>query len=116
MLRKFLDYKLFLTEKGNPLHFLRPLIASGDTFLYEASQTTSKGPHIRDAIDLKRWMSIVVFALLPCILMSIWNTGLQSFVYSSGDYHLMNEYLNSAGSLGSYFDFALKENRYLTIL
>lgn len=116
MLRRFLDYQLSLTEKGKPLHFLQTLVQANDTFLYEASARTAKGPHIRDAIDLKRWMMLVVFALLPCILMGIWNTGLQSMVYSSGDYRLMNEYLNSATSLGSYFDFALKDNRYLTIL
>lgn len=116
MLRKFLDYNLSLTEKGKPLHFLRPLVQAGDTFLYEAPEVTKKGPHIRDAIDIKRWMLIVVFALIPCLLVAIWNAGLQSFVYSSGDYRLMNEYLDSANSLNSYFSFAAKDNRYLTIL
>lgn len=116
MLRKLLDYQLSLVEKGKPLHWLRPLVSAGDTFLFEAPVNTSKAPHIRDAIDVKRWMMIVVFALIPCILMGIWNTGLQSFVYSSGDYTLMNEYLSSSTSLSSYFDFAAKNNRYLTIL
>lgn len=116
MLRKILDYQLALTDKGRFLHRARPLVDALDTFLYEAPVNTTRGPHIRDAIDVKRWMLIVVFALLPCIFMAIWNTGLQSFVYSSGDYKLMNEYLESATSLSSYFDFAFKENRYLTIL
>jgi Na+-transporting NADH:ubiquinone oxidoreductase subunit B len=116
MLRRILDYQLSLAEKGKPLYRLRPLITAGDTFLYEAPVNTFVGPHIRDAIDVKRWMMIVVFALIPCILMAIWNTGLQSFVYSSGDYKLMNEYLESANSLQSYFDFAGKDNRYLTII
>ncbi len=116
MLRRILDYQLSLTEKGKPLHRLRPLVEAADTFLYEAPINTKKGPHIRDAVDIKRWMIIVVFALIPCILMAIWNTGLQSFVYSSGDYKLMNEYLEGATSLTGYFDFAFKENRYLTIL
>jgi Na+-transporting NADH:ubiquinone oxidoreductase subunit B len=116
MLRKILDYQLSLTEKGKPLEKLRPLITAADTFLYEAPINTTRGPHIRDAIDVKRWMLIVVIALMPCILMAIWNTGLQSFVYSSGNYHLMNEYLASTSSFSSYFDFALKDNRYLTIL
>lgn len=116
MLRKFLDYQLSLAEKGKPLHPIRPLITAGDTFLYEAPCNTKVGPHIRDAIDVKRWMLIVVFALIPCILMAIWNTGLQSFVYSSGNYQLMNEFLSSSTSFQGYFDFALKDNRYLTIL
>ena len=116
MLRKFLDFQLSLTEKGKPLHRLRPLITATDTFLYEAPINTTKGPHIRDAVDVKRWMVLVVFALIPCILMAIWNTGLQSFVYSSGDYKLMNEYFSSSTSLSSYVDFVMKDNRYLTIL
>jgi Na+-transporting NADH:ubiquinone oxidoreductase subunit B len=116
MLRKFLDFQLSLTDKDKPLHKLRPLVTAADTFLYEAAINTKRGPHIRDAIDVKRWMLIVVFALLPCILMAIWNTGLQSFVYSSGDYQLMNEYLSSSMSFSTYFDFIMKDNRYLTIL
>lgn len=116
MLRKLLDYQLHLAEEGRPLHFLRPLIEATDTFLYEAPINTKIHPHIRDAIDVKRWMMIVVFALVPCILAAIWNTGLQSIVYSSGDYKLMNEYLASTASIHSYIDFALKNDRYLSIL
>jgi len=116
MLRRFLDSQLNLSEKGRPLHFLRPLIEAGDTFLFEAPLKTSKGPHIRDAIDIKRWMVLVIFALIPCILMAVWNTGLQKFVYSSGDFHLMNEYLISTGSWEGYFNFAVKNNRYLSFI
>ncbi len=116
MLRRILDYQLSLTEKGKKLHRFRPLVEAADTFLYEAPINTSKAPHIRDAVDIKRWMVIVVLALFPCILMAIWNTGLQSFVYSSGDYRLMNEYLEGASSLKGYFSFAFKEGRYIEIL
>lgn len=116
MLRKLFDYQLSLTEKGKPLSKIKPFIEATDTFFYEAPINTTRGPHIRDAIDIKRWMMIVVFALLPCILMAIWNTGLQSFVYSSGDYTLMNEYLVGASSLNGYFAFAFKNDRYLQIL
>src|SRR5438445_8898 len=114
MLRKFLDAQLALTEEGKPLHKLRPLVSALDTFLYEAPNLTKKAPHIRDAVDLKRWMVMVVFALLPCILMAIWNTGIQKFVYSSGDYHLMNEFLSSCHSISDYFRFAFKDERYKT--
>lgn len=116
MFRKLLDYQLSLTEEGKPLHKIRPLITAGDTFLYEPAINTNKGPHIRDAIDIKRWMMIVVFALLPAILFAIWNTGLQSFVYSSGDYQLMDEYLTASTSLENYFAFAGKDSRWLSIL
>lgn len=116
MLRKFLDYQLSLTEKGKPLHRLKPLVTAGDTFLYEAPINTKNGPHIRDAIDVKRWMLIVVLALIPALLAGIWNTGIQSFVYSSGDYHLMNEFIASSSSLDSYLGFAGKDNRWISII
>jgi Na+-transporting NADH:ubiquinone oxidoreductase subunit B len=116
MLRKFLDYQLSLTEPGKPLHKLRPLVTAGDTFLYEAPINTSKGPHIRDAIDVKRWMMVVVIALIPCLLWAIWNTGMQAFIYNSGDYKLMNEYLTQSLSFDGYINFSLKDDRYLTIL
>lgn len=116
MLRKFLDYQLSLTEKGKSLHRLHPLVSAADTFLYEASDTTSKGPHIRDAVDVKRWMLIVIIALIPCILMAIWNTGMQSLVYGSGNFKLLDEYFASAHTWKGYWDFAFKDDRYLTIL
>ncbi|MDB6081458.1 MAG: nqrB [Chlamydiia bacterium] len=116
MLRRFLDFQLSLTEPGKPLHRMRPLVAALDTFLYEAPNKTKGAPHIRDAVDLKRWMIIVFFALLPCILMAIWNAGIQKFVYASGNYKLMNEFIASCHSLSDYVHFALKDSRYLTIL
>lgn len=116
MLRRILDYQLSLTEKEKPLHRFRPLVEALDNFLYEPLLNTKKGPHIRDAVDVKRWMMIVVFALIPCILAAIWNTGLQSYVFSSGNYKLMDEYLASSHSFDSYFNFAFKDNRYLTII
>lgn len=116
MLRRILDKQLSLSEKGQPLHFLRPLIDATDTFLFEAPVNTKKGPHIRDAIDIKRWMVLVIVALIPCILMAIWNTGLQSVVYSSGNYAFMNEYLKSLDSFQDYFNFVTKDHRYLSFI
>jgi Na+-transporting NADH:ubiquinone oxidoreductase subunit B len=116
MLRKFLNFQLSLTEKGKTLYALRPLIQATDTFLYEAPNLTHTGPHIRDIIDLKRWMIIVVFALIPCILVAIWNTGMQSYVYSSGDYHVMDEYISSKNSFSLYFTFIEKDSRWLTFI
>ena len=33
---------------------------------------------MRDALDLKRMMILVVIAALPCVLMAMFNTGLQA--------------------------------------
>src|ERR1700722_13412142 len=105
MLSRFLDYQLSLAEPGKPLHRFRPLIQAADTFLYEPLANTHTAPYIRDSVDVKRWMILVVVALLPAILMAIWNTGLQSLVYSSGNATLMHQYLTASTSFSGYFHF-----------
>lgn len=115
MLRRLLDFQLAITAEGKPLHFLRPLASAIDTFCYEVPLKTTRGPHIRDAIDLKRWMVLVVFALIPCTLMAIWNTGLQKLVYTSGSYTLLNSFL-SISSFREYIDFCFQSGRHWSIL
>jgi Na+-transporting NADH:ubiquinone oxidoreductase subunit B len=85
---------------------IKTLVAAADSFLFQTSSVTKTGPHIRDYIDLKRWMMLVVFALFPCVLVAIWNSGLQSMVYSSGDKALMDSYLAASLSLSAYGAFA----------
>ncbi|WP_421902129.1 NADH:ubiquinone reductase (Na(+)-transporting) subunit B [Maridesulfovibrio sp.] len=55
-----------------------PVYEMIDTFLYSPTETSSGSPHVRDAIDLKRVMITVVFALIPCFYMAMWNTGYQA--------------------------------------
>ncbi|MHC4674196.1 MAG: NADH:ubiquinone reductase (Na(+)-transporting) subunit B, partial [Planctomycetota bacterium] len=57
---------------------LYPLYEAVDTLFYSPATVTEKPSHVRDALDLKRMMGIVVFALMPCILMAMYNTGLQA--------------------------------------
>ncbi len=45
------------------------------TILFTPGETTKKGTHIRDGIDLKRTMMMVIVALIPCLLFGIYNTG-----------------------------------------
>ena len=67
--------KLF--GKGKPLEKLYPFYEAIDTFLLTPGKRTTKAPFVRDFIDLKRVMISVVIALIPCILMGIYNTGYQ---------------------------------------
>lgn len=116
MLRRLLDFQLSFFEKGKPLHRLRPLVSAVDAFCYEAPQNTKRAPFIRDAVDIKRWMVLVVISLIPVILMAIWNTGLQKMVYGSGNPQLMNDYLLASDSFKGYLNFAFREGHFLTIL
>ena len=64
-------------EKDGKLHSLYPAYDAFETFLFVPNHTSSNGTHIKDTIDLKRTMVIVIFALLPCLLFGMWNTGYQ---------------------------------------
>jgi Na+-transporting NADH:ubiquinone oxidoreductase subunit B len=78
LLRTILDKQAKLFEKGKPLEKLFPLYEAQDTFLYTPGTVTGGASHVRDAIDLKRMMIVVVVALIPCTLFAMYNTGLQA--------------------------------------
>lgn len=116
MLRRLLDFKLSFFEKGKPFAKFRPAVSAIDTFCYEPLILTKKSPYIRDAIDVKRWMMIVVYALVPTIIMALFNTGLQKMVYASGNYELMKDYLLASNSLPGFFKFVFSQDHFWTIL
>ena len=76
LLRALLDKqeKLF-TGKLKSLH---PLHEAGDTFFFTPGDVTKNASHVRDALDLKRTMMVVVIALFGCIFMACYNTGYQA--------------------------------------
>ncbi len=51
-----------------------------ETFAFTPGHTSHKGAHIRDAIDLKRTMFLVVIAMVPALLFGMWNTGHQYYL------------------------------------
>ncbi|MBW2715312.1 MAG: RnfABCDGE type electron transport complex subunit D, partial [Deltaproteobacteria bacterium] len=65
-------------EEGGRLERLHPVWEAFDTLLYTPGQVTRTGSHVRDALDYKRMMTIVVVALLPCFAMAFFNTGYQA--------------------------------------
>lgn len=76
-LRTGLDRLAPLFEDGQ-LKSLHPLYEAIDTLLYAPGKVTRTAPHVRDGIDLKRMMGIVVIALIPCFVMAVYNTGYQA--------------------------------------
>lgn len=78
MLRKLLDKIEPMFKPGGRLEKLYPLYEANDTFLYTPGEVTKGSTHVRDAIDTKRMMSMVIVALIPCILMAMYNTGYQA--------------------------------------
>ncbi len=78
--RQFLDKLHPHFAKGGKFHNLYPVYEMVDTFLYTPPDVTSGSTHVRDAVDLKRVMTYVWIAALPCLLMALINTGYQANV------------------------------------
>ena len=78
MLRKLLDNVGKKIIDNKKLEKFYPLHDALDTFLYSTNTQTDKAPYVRDAIDLKRTMILVVLALLPAFFFGTYNVGLQS--------------------------------------
>ena len=77
-LRRFLDVQKERFQSGGKLDHLFPLFEAVDTILYTPDSVTTGTTHVRDALDLKRMMSMVVAALMPIVFFAMYNTGLQA--------------------------------------
>jgi Na+-transporting NADH:ubiquinone oxidoreductase subunit B len=79
-LRNLLDKARPKFEKGGKLEKYFPAFNAFETFLFVPGETTpAAGAHVRDAIDLKRTMILVVVSLMPCLLFGMWNVGYQHY-------------------------------------
>jgi len=77
-LRRALDRAAPLFGEGGKLERLHPVYEMVDTILYTPGKPTRTASHVRDGLDLKRMMTIVVVSLIPCIVMAMYNTGYQA--------------------------------------
>ena len=104
-LRRILDRQARHFEPGGRFERLYPLYEAPDTFLFTPGKTTSGAAHVRDALDLKRMMMTVVVALVPCVLMAMWNTGRQiHLAIAGGAGALPNWRTGAMETLGLPFD------------
>jgi Na+-transporting NADH:ubiquinone oxidoreductase subunit B len=79
-LRKLLDNIKPHVSKGGRFEMLHSTYDSFETLLFVPNKTNKNGVHVRDAIDMKRTMIMVVLSLIPALLFGIWNTGYQHFL------------------------------------
>jgi Na+-transporting NADH:ubiquinone oxidoreductase subunit B len=92
-------------EPGRPLHRFRAVHEMVDTLLYTPGTVATGSVHLRDAIDLKRAMTVVVAALAPCIVMGLFNAGHQAHLaIASGMEPLSTWQTRAMESLGFGFD------------
>ncbi len=64
-------------EKGGRLHLMKPVFDANENFFFGPGECTSDEPHIRDPLDVKRYMTMVIVALAPCVAMSVYFFGLR---------------------------------------
>ncbi|MDP4877792.1 MAG: NADH:ubiquinone reductase (Na(+)-transporting) subunit B [Schleiferiaceae bacterium] len=64
-----------LVEKDGKRNIFYPLHNAIETMAFVPDHTAHSGAHVRDAIDLKRTMVTVIFAMVPALLFGMWNIG-----------------------------------------
>lgn len=77
-LRNFFDRIEPQFEKGGKYEKYFPIYEMVESFLYTPKTVTTVAPHARSYVDMKRIMTYVVIATIPCILMALYNTGYQT--------------------------------------
>ncbi len=95
-LRDILD-KIAPTFKADgKLEKLYPIFEATDTILFSTDERTHSGPHIRDSVDVKRVMILVVIALIPCYVFGAMNVGYQMAVALGQSSTMQENLMNGA--------------------
>ncbi len=79
-LRNIFDNAHAALNKSEKTKKYFPLVDAFDTLMFTPNHTTKGGAHVRDAIDLKRTMMMVIMALVPALLMGMYNVGYQHYL------------------------------------
>ncbi|MFP4650026.1 MAG: NADH:ubiquinone reductase (Na(+)-transporting) subunit B [Desulfobacterales bacterium] len=93
-LRKLFDKPRSHFEPGGRLEKLGPLFEAIEDVFFFPAEASENRPLVRDSLDLKRFMSSVLVALIPPLLFGIYNTGYQSRLASD----LSTSFLPVAGT------------------
>jgi Na+-transporting NADH:ubiquinone oxidoreductase subunit B len=65
-------------EKGGKYEKYFPIYEMVESLVYTPKTVTTVAPHARSYVDMKRIMTYVVIATIPCILWGMFNTGYQA--------------------------------------
>ncbi|MFC1738687.1 RnfABCDGE type electron transport complex subunit D [Planctomycetota bacterium] len=66
-------------EKEGRLTLFKPVYEAMENFFFAPAATTTSAPFVRDPLDIKRLMSMVIIALLPILFVSLYFFGLRLF-------------------------------------
>jgi Na+-transporting NADH:ubiquinone oxidoreductase subunit B len=81
-LKLFFDSQRRHFEAGGRFEKLYPLYESIETIFFAPVDITQTGPYVRDNLDVKRYMMLVIVALIPNLMFGIYNAGYQSHLAS----------------------------------
>lgn len=95
-LRKLLDNIKPHVSKGGRFEMLHSTFDAFETLLFVPDKTNQNGVHVRDAMDMKRTMILVVLALVPALLFGIWNAGYQHFMVMGQEVGFWEQVLHGA--------------------
>ena len=82
LVKQFFDTHRKHFIEGGRLARWYPFFESIESIFYGPEHVTQTGPNIRDSLDVKRYMTLVIVALLPHYAFGVYNVGLQSHLAS----------------------------------
>ena len=76
-LLKIIDAARPTFEEGGKLQIFNPVFEALEHVFFAPSTRTIGAPHIRDPLDIKRVMSMVIISVVPCVLAAFYFFGLR---------------------------------------
>ncbi len=98
-LRKFFDNQRRHFQPGGKWERWEFLFEPTEKFLFGWQQLTSGPPHVRDSLNVQRYMVFVILALLPCLFFGIYNVGYQGLLAAGRPAGLWPSILLGAGKV-----------------
>ncbi len=92
-IRNILDNIKPHVQKGEKFQAFHSTFDAAETLFFVPDTVTTKGSHIRDGVDMKRSMFIVVIAMVPALLFGMWNVGNLHFLANSETASLMEAFM-----------------------
>ncbi len=77
-LRAFFDSQRKHFTGDGKLERWYPFYEAIETVFFSVDTVSQNGPHVRDSLDVKRFMTLVILALLPLLFFGIYNAGYQA--------------------------------------
>ncbi|MFH1593279.1 MAG: RnfABCDGE type electron transport complex subunit D [Candidatus Omnitrophota bacterium] len=75
LIKGLLDLTYKILDGNKFLKPFKPVVDAADSFFFGTDNVTLAAPHIRDNIDLKRYIITVFIAILPCAAMGVYLYG-----------------------------------------